>query len=521
METPIELLYQLPQLRFEAYQADITNETDQFNAWLDYLANVEVPERLLLPIECDKPAQVNMAKFTETAIADQVLALTMDTCHFEPGNFEAVVPHLTQLYHWTDYMPPAYVGRLVVNVFCNTYHYPKSIEIFLDAVFEWKWLIQNDPINETGRGQIRGMIMLLLNVLAALACATDEEANAWKVKHFGELIEPPWSLNVVDTIGTIVDQEWLFYKPPTGSKLDFLDWIDDIINPKVPAAVTSDGNQRTETDQNDRDPQSLHLGLYFEFLEKRTAIGSNVDKATLKSFIAITLNEMCDAHMTNTDDTMAGLRKTVDVLLKTVSSQSTIPDQQTFELATLKLVSATMYELLIARIGSMSPMAHFGDSELCTFVALRLIISKFKHKQPYKQAVFGDEIMVEGTGTLKLVDDSGHSYAMKALYSPLSMGKTFTVGPRPAPKQVTLLETTPAVVRYEVFLQHCRLVRRIGKSLSIYEGNNGGKLYFMIRTMLYPLRVLPKLGAMLEAWATVSEQLSLTEKKMKELGLLV
>ena len=521
MEIPIELLYRLPQLRYEAYQADITNETDQFNAWLDYLANVEVPERLLLPIECDKPAQVNMAKFTETAIADQVLALTMDTCHFEPGNFEAVVPHLTQLYHWTDYMPPAYVGRLVVNVFCNTYHYPKSIEIFLDAVFEWKWLIQNDPINETGRGQIRGMIMLLLNVLAALACPTDEEADAWKVKHFGELIEPPWPLNVVETTGTTVDQEWQLYKPSTGSELDSLKWIDDILNPKVPTAVASDGNQLTETDQIDRDPQPLRLDLYFEFLEKRTAIDTNADKAMLKKIIAKTLTEMCKTPVTTTDDMKVKLRKTVDILLRTMLSWFAIPDQQTFELVTLNLVSATMYESLIARIGSMSPLAYLGDFELCTFVALRLIISKFKHKQPYQQAVPGGEITVEGTGTLKLVDDSGHSYAMKALYSPLSMGKTFTVGPRPAPKQVTLLETTPAVVRYEVFLQHCRLVRRIGKSLSIYEGNNGGKLYFMIRTMLYPLRVLPKLGAMLEAWATVSEQLSLTEKKMKELGLLV
>ena len=195
--------------------------------------------------------------------------------------------------------------------------------------------------------------MLLLNVLAALACPTDEEADAWKVKHFGELIEPPWPLNVVETTGTTVDQEWQLYKPSTGSELDSLKWIDDILNPKVPTAVASDGNQLTETDQIDRDPQPLRLDLYFEFLEKRTAIDTNADKAMLKKIIAKTLTEMCKTPVTTTDDMKVKLRKTVDILLRTMLSWFAIPDQQTFELVTLNLVSATMYDSLIARIGSM------------------------------------------------------------------------------------------------------------------------------------------------------------------------
>ena len=154
-------------------------------------------------------------------------------------------------------------------------------------------------------------------------------------------------------------------------------------------------------------------------------------------------------------------------------------------------------------------------------MALRLIISKFKHKQPYQQAVPGGEITVEGTGTLKLVDDSGHSYAMKALYSPLSMGKSFTVGSPPESRQVTLLETTPAVVSYDMFFQNYRLVRQIGDSLWIFEYNNGGKFYLMAHMSLIPLRVLPKLGTVLEVWAAVADQTYLTEERMEELGLLV
>lgn len=542
-----DFLLSLPRLKYAAYQADIDGKHQQFNASLKQTITQVLPITVSsISIELDDPAQVNLAKIEATHIfleVKETLLANVNEYIYAANNAESlfrVLQLLKSIYHFVDYLEPFAAFDIVLKLFPIK---NERLNLILGSFENSKdrYMITSNLYIEIERDTVRGMIMLLLNILPTLIYTTHDEFFAWKSQYLKDLGAGVFSVLPLEMFqgNSTVAEEWKRYKPITKSKLEILKFLDEIkeLKSNVPiisapvndtqktlkgylqsisSRVTNNGNALMKYVINFIEKTGLYSVSYA--ITAAHIIGENFDK--FRKYPFTNLDASINVMRDTVESIYEGLLKDAPITVGKINKQRL---RSHIILAVYKTTMGVIYDLILSK----SPLAHvpwnakFDEMQIAV-VVLRLLLTQFKEEEPWTwQAPWG-EMIVEGTGILKVVDESGKSIGMKAFFSPQSKGKMFKiyeVHMTALPHDVQMLEEIAAVVPSsvidEVWLREFLTINSL-KLISRTRENGNAYMMMMTGDFILPLRQQPKLTILIKAWLFARGQLTNEQGRLTE-----
>lgn len=543
-----DFLLSLPRLKYTAYQADIDGKHQQFNASLKQMITQVLPiTASSISIELDDPAQVNLAKIEATQISLDVKATLLANVNefiYAASNVESlyrVLQLLKSVYHFVDYSEPSAACDIVLKLFPIK---NERLDLILGSFKDLRdrYMITSNHYIEFERDTVRGMIMLLLNILPTLIYTTQIEVSNWQSQHLKDLGAGVFNVPSLEMFqdSNTVAEEWERYKPNTKSKVEILKFVDKIKElessvPTNPAPVddtrkTNKGHLQSISSRVTNNGNAL-MRYVISLIEKTPGLYSLSYTKTAAHIISENFDKFRKYPFTNLDASINVMRNTVESIYEGLLKNAPIKigkiNKQRLRshiiLAVYKTTMGVFYDL----VQSKSPLAHVPwntkfDEMQTAVVVVRLLLSQFKEEEPWTWQAPCGEMVVEGTGILKVVDESGKSIGMKAFYSPRSKGKMFKiyeVHMTALPHDVQLLEEIAAVVPSSVIDKvWLRAFLSINSMELISRTRENGNAYMMMMTgdFILPLRQQPKLTILIKAWQFARGQLTHEQGRLAE-----
>ncbi|CAN3376319.1 hypothetical protein DIURU_004057 [Diutina rugosa] len=526
IQSPEDLLDKLSRLKDAAFRADVEGYTESFNAYLKQWVDQVLPTTAnRISIDINASAQSNLSNIQKTVVVQELAAAFVNEVgdvKYEAGNLDSVsnVLHLLKKsYRLVDHLEPTTTAKIAINLFPNITTYPEHFQTVLD---DFNTIIEGleTPVKykSMARGQVRGKILLLLNTLPSLVYTDDNEIAAWKSKHLSDLYEPWWgSPPSVSSQGT-TDTEWERFKPRTKSVLETHDFFGyDNETQTSRSSVPDDRNMARSQLISDHLARGINLLTNYcrEFADGSSQPSSSEEKtvAMIHSTFERFQEYPFDDYDDSTDLILQVGPQLVDVFLAIPRLHDSKLDVSRIILTFASVIS----QVVLTRIESRGPMAFLTFTDSCSFVVSRSVISKFKKTSPYVAKVPWGEIVVEGTGTLKVVDNSGQSVAVKAFYAPKGINKPMMLYDN---QKVTssMSDAIPAVINVGKIPHDCHFEEDVACDFEEYNACDfeeddafikGGVLLGkgaidVLKCkdgLRIPLRSSPKLARMIKVWA--------------------
>lgn len=542
----------LQRMELEAYRADASGSADEFIAAMA-LASVNITE-IIKPGEpmwmvVDRLTEVYLAKLKRSLEFDE-----NDPILHNPFNDRAV-EFLKKLYKLSDYLETELIVLEVYKLFRKYKPCPSPLRLVLDQIlhFESQWMTLASA-DELTAGLLRGQIMLLLNILPRFICSTEEEVDKWKAHHLAELYvkpptPPPPNTNATEST---VDMEWESYKPAAPSKLlqmagdappmnsdnaNIHDKEDTTLQAQPGSGDNVDTAVKTlglnwSTLLGDRRLRSVseYFKLCFDgfaevlmvYADEEIVANAAVFKTSLKSL----LRPKLEAFQKYPFDTVAGTTKAMDQAAESIykackSDKSAAVDvSSTLYQEILLELYAICRDLVFKKIESRGPMAYIATNDHPPVAVSQTVLSDFKkYKKAHKMRVPWSSTSVSGTGTLKVVDDKGFTFDLKASYAPDGMRETLIVHEsRPFDSRVRLLKQYPAIIPLKQLTMERYNVMKSSTWYATCFHKEKGTLYLIVgqKFRLLPLTQLPVLARLITTWASLEERFSEIHKTNKQ-----
>lgn len=522
INSPVDILINLPLLKYLAYQIDVGGHPQSFNAYLEQtIKKVLHGTASLIPIKSNKPAQSNLAKVEEFYVVERLANELIDEAGdytYKVGNTDSVLKIqqlLEKLYHLVDYMDCLSVVQIVLAFFPNTIIYSKQFELILDSFnsLDAESLIL-DEYHMFARGQIRGMIVLLLNFLPTLLFTNEDDIAAWKSQHLSNFYQPKKIPTPHYQLDSTVGLEWDRFKPPLDSKL-----ISTFNLPEegVENIIESFGSESTEDPKEEIDDISAfskHLQIGIDSLTHYVArlINDHPDwfppifGPMVFHSIEHTFRSLQDFPLLNKKVEEFATDAITSIFLHFELVSCLKLDKDCVGTLIFVALYSTLDKVIYEQIKSMGPVALLSSDIMFSCAVVRLVLSNFKKKKPFvKQIPFG-EITTVGSGTLKVVDDVGWSFKVNAFYSPDSLGKSLALDPHSNEEGVKMLEALPIMISLNHIQKHCDPVMDVnGKIFFKHKGK--GTVHTFMRGYYYyvPLKQLLELAVTIKNLETVEK----------------
>lgn len=526
IQSPKDLFDKLPQLRDAAFQADVDGYTQSFNAYLKQMVDEVLPTTAnRISIDINALTQLNLSNIQKIDVVQELAAAFVNEVgdvKYEPGNLDSVLNVLyllKKLYRLVDHLEPTTVANIAINLFPNTTTYPEHFQTVLD---DFNTIIEGleTPVKHKlmVRGQVRGRILLLLNTLPSLVYTDNDEIAAWKSKHLSDLCEPWWGRPPSASSQGTTDTEWERFKPLTKSVLethDFFGYDDETQTSR--SSVPDDRNMARLPSVSDHLARGINLLTKYcqESLDGSSEPLSSKENAV--AMIRLTFEQFQEYPFDDHVDSTYLIKQVVSQLFKYFLAFARVHGSQLDVSRIILTFASVISQVVLTRMESRGPMAFLTFTDSCSFVVLRLVISKFKKTSPYVVKVPWGEIVVEGTGTLKVVDTSGQSVAVKVFYAPRGINKPMMLYDNQ--KVISLmLDAIPAVINVSKIPHHRHFEEDVACDFEEYDACEFNKDDAFILKDLFlgkeaigvlkckdglriPLRSLPKLRGMIIVWA--------------------
>lgn len=533
-------------MELEAYRADAFGSADEFIATMA-LASVNITE-IIRPGE---PMQMVVAR-----LMDVYLAQLERSCEFDENDpilhnpfSDRAVEFLKKLYKVSNYWKPEFIGLAVYKLFSKYKSCPSSLKMVLNQILHFKnQCITLDSTDELTRGLLRGQIMLVLNILPRFICSTDEEVNKWKAHHLAELYvkpptPPPPNINAAERT---VDMEWESYKPASPSKLLQMALTGDAPpknpdNANIPdKELSEDTTLQAQPGSGDNaDTAAMTLGRnwsaffgsrrlqsvseYFKlrfdafaevliiYADEEIVANAASFKTSLRNLLRLKLEAFRKYPFDTVSDTTKAIDQAVESIYKAFKSDKSADVDRSARLyhEILLEMYAVCRDLVFKKIESRGPMAFIATNDHPPVVVSQTVLSDFKKKKKaHKMRVPWSSISVSGTGTLKVVDDKGFAFDLKASYAPDGTRESFIVHEsRPFDSRVRLLKQYPAIVPRKQLTTERYNVKKNSAWYETCTHNEKGTLYLIgLNFRRLPLTQLPVLAKLITTWASLEEK---------------
>ncbi|CAN3371947.1 hypothetical protein DIURU_002541 [Diutina rugosa] len=525
VNSPVDILDNLPLLKYLAYQADVDGHSQSFNAYLKQTIIDVLPDTAsLISIKLNESAQSNLAKVEMDHV---VLILTVnlifeaDDCTYQEGNTDSVLKIqqlLKKLYHLVDYMDRPGVAEIVSILFPNTFTYPEQFELILDSFSSLKKeSLTPKQYAMFAMGQVRGMIMLLLNFLPTLLFTNEDDIAAWKAfQHLSNFYQPQRIPTPQYQLDSTVGLEWDQFKPPSDSKL-----ISNynLIEEGVENIFESSGSESAEDPKEDTDDTSAiskHLQKGIDSLTHYVTRLINDHPAWFPPIFGPMVFHSIEHTFRSFQDFSILNKNGGNIFFNAINSiflhfeLVSCPKLNKNCVCILIMVAlySTLDNVLYEQIKLMGPVALLSSDIMFSCAVVRSVLSNFKKKKPFvKQIPFG-EITTVGFGTFKVVDDVGCSFKVNAFYSPDSLGKSLALDPHSNEVGVKMSEALPIMISLDHIKKHCDPVVDVNGKL-YFKHKGEGRVHTLRRGGYYyvPLKQSHELVVTIQSLETVEKRL--------------
>ncbi|CAN3373433.1 hypothetical protein DIURU_000363 [Diutina rugosa] len=524
----MELLVNLPILKTVAYQVDVIGQFETFNCHLKQIVAELLPTTAsTISIELNAPAQSNVAKLTPALIAEVTAAFVNEIGGFiyeadTIENVRRVQQIIKKLYQSVDYLDPVVTATIVRDIFPHTNSYGEDLRDIIDSLKSD--MITTNRLPEITRGLVRGLLMLLLNLLPTLIFTNNDDIAAWKSQHLSDLLDPPMGPQPsasTQAYSGYIATEWQHYKSNSKSRLESPDFLKEISKMSSTASTdtnlqgTSAHTDKVQTTSNSHSQIiSDHITHGIAAFTKTFAGYTRVhpDKFppmilnTSAAMLRYNFEKLLQLPLEDPGALKEEMIVVVTLVLGAVSTKAslTVPDWDRMYLFTMTMfaVLSTLGKIIFEVIKSKGPVAFVASDDIPAIVISRSVISKFKKKEPYMADVPWGQIQVEGTGILKVVDIGGKSFGIKALYSPKSAGNPCLIHDSSnRVHEVRMSEAIPAIVPSSDLQKNAKLLHNEDDPYDVRKHGEGNVYTMRARGDVYiPLRQSPKVASLIEGW---------------------